>query len=419
MSKLIERYNQYILNLTPSKTWQVTRFILHWLTLPLKLLAIGGLGTYQILAKLSTKNRAVPEVPGMNRKRVFFKHAFNNMPVYKTENEELYVNRVPFWTAPDGTNHNTDHQCSRQGTYTFIMEKLGLRNFNTDNSMRLHVTYNGWLARGYKNHHLDTDRMWNRENVSGDMLCGMNMAVLNNTMPQLKQYYVNMVEYIIYHDYGLLETGAKTKSDRAMWQPGIETVGAQALTLLASLRLAEKNGSTKAGKEYRKMLYMYGYGLLSLFPTAYIDTQRGYFNDHNCLMSLYVLSKSSSNVLGKIFWALPMVYVFLLSRHWYNGYFTGLVRDCYPGLISKEYVEKCQAYLYEELPRTWTAEGVDVETDAPVPLKFNDSYEDEFYPDVKKTLTWKQFDPNLKCWGGLGFVAAAVMLEDDPKELLK
>src|SRR5690606_22888301 len=107
-----------------------------------------------------------------------------------------------------------------------------------------------------------------------------------------------------------------------------------ALTILASLRIASKvTDSSVCRKEYNNLLWRYGYGLLSLAPTAYIDSQRGYFNDHNCLISLYALFRLADSPLGKLFWALPMVYVWTLSRHWYNGYFTGLVRECIPWLI--------------------------------------------------------------------------------------
>ena len=72
-----------------------------------------------------------------------------------------------------------------------------------------------------------------------------------------------------------------------------------------------------------------------------------------CLIALYVLSKSSKTTLGKLFWKIPMVYVWLLSKHWYNGYFTGLVKECYPNVISKSYIDKCKQYLYEEKPNTF------------------------------------------------------------------
>lgn len=413
MEKLIEQYNQYILNLKPSKTWKVTRFILHWLTLPLKLITIGGLGTFQILSNLKNYRKNDMPIPGANRKKEFFRHVFNQLPVF----EGLYMNRVPLHIgAPDGTNQNTDHQCSRQGTYTFVMRKLGLLEDKSERALAKHIQ-GAMLYRGYKRHFLDGDIIVNDINVSGDMLCGLSLGMVDSKYDELNRKHVNLMECVINNDYALLEGRADKKSDRGMWQPGLETVGAQALTLLASLRLAEKNGSVKCGKEYKKMLYMYGYGLLSLFPTAYIDKQRGYFNDHNCLMALYVLSKHSSSVFGRIFWGIPMVYTWLLSRHWYNGYFTGLLRDCYPNLVSEKYIEKCQAYLYAELPRTWTAEGVDT-SNGDIQPSYNEQYEDEFFPDVKQTLKFGQFDPKLKCWGGLGFVATAVMLEKNPKELL-
>lgn len=416
---LVDKYNQFILNMKPSIFWVVTRFVLHWLTLPIKLVAIGGLGTYQIITKLKSKPRQTPSPAPLRVRREYFSHVFDALPVVRTTDEELYVNRVPLYSVPDGTNHNTDHQCSRQGTYAFIMTKLGLRSEEIDNSMMLHIE-DGKLARGYKNHFLDDDKIYNFENTSGDMLCGMSLGMLGAQSPHLKAKFRGLVENIVNsYDFGIPEADGKKKSDRGMWQPGLETVGAQALTLLAALRVAEKVCDSKiAGLAYKKMLLLYGYGVLSLFPTAYIDKQRGYFNDHNCLMAVYVLSKLSSNILGRSFWKIPMTYTWLLSRHWYNGYFTGLVRDCYPSLISKSYIENCQSYLNQEVPRTWTAEVGNVEG-GETPARYNLQYEDEFYPDVKQTLIFDGvFDPKLRTYGGLGFIATAVVLENNPKDLL-
>jgi hypothetical protein len=344
---------------------------------------------------------------------------------------------VPYLDYANGTNHNDDHQASRQGAYHFVMDKLGLVTEEIVNGSRMHIQQK-WLTRGYKYDPYKNEYSFNVHTVSGDMLCGLNLAAL--VTPNGFDEYDQLIESIIENDYSLLQgiqpevdqpgheeykqllkrndyrfERVNFKSDKGMWQPGLETFGNQALTILAALRINEiKNGNRNAGKHYRKLLWNYGYGLLSLFPTAYFDKQRNYSNDYNCLMSLYVLSKLSKSKWGKLFWKIPMYYVWSLSKHWYNGYFTGLVRDCYPKLISDKYIAKCEAYLYQEEPNPYAWYGCKEEIVKEVPVKYNDLNADEFSVrhDQKSTNGLGQ----VKI--GLGFLACAVMLEKDPKKLV-
>lgn len=421
MEELVTKYNTFITKLNPSLPWKVTRFVLHWLTLPLKVFAIATLGLYQIVSKsfLKPRKALIYTVHHEYLKKSFFQKVFNSLPVYKDTGvmEELYVNRVPLSASVDGTNHNIDHQCSRQGTYAFLMTKLGKRNSAIDFSLAQHIV-NGNLARGYKKHFLDGDNIYNMEHVSGDMLCGMALGMLGTESTFLKERFKLLVENIIKNDYAVLEHTLATKSERGMWQPGLETVGAQALTLLTALRVADKIcGSELARKEYNKMLLTYGYGLLSLFPTAYIDSKRGYYNDHNCLMCVYILTQLADSRLGRSFWAVPLTYIWLLSRHWYNGYFTGLVRECLPWLIPQSYVDKCKAYLYEQEPRTWGAD-VGYEYTTEFPVHYNQIPEDEFSPDIKQNIMMTNVTESDKIYTGLGYIAQVIMLEKNPKELL-
>lgn len=443
----INIYSRFILNLNPSKLWKTVRFILHWLTLPIKLLMIGSLMAYQIISKSFKTGRPVPPTPDLDTRRSHFKHVFDRLPLYNTNELTLYATRVPYYSVPNGSNHNPDHQCARHSTFSFLMSKLGIKSDKIEKATWMHM-HGQWLARGYS---WGPDGIsFNASTTSGDMLCGLNLAVLNSTDQMVKEKYDQLVTHIINNDYSLLEGASpdkdepayemyqkllknanlrpeavRMKSARGMWQPGLETVGAQALTVLSALRLAEKKcANREAGKAYRKLLWKYGYGLLSIFPTAYIDKQRGYFNDHNCLVALYTLSKLSDSTAGRIFWKIPMYLVWSLSKHWYNGYFTGLLNDAHPGTVSPRYISDCLAFLYENRPRSY---GFDLNTDIQTkivtieeqPVTFNLLPEDEFSPDVQMDKSVTKFEENYKTKAGLGFISCAIMLEDSPKRLLE
>lgn len=301
-----------------------------------------------------------------------------------------------------------------------------------------------FLSRGYKYNQTEQEWIFNTQTVSGDMLCGLNLAVLNTNDDFILEKYDELVHGIIHNDYALLEGEVpdtdeithdiyknllskykerslfKLKSNRGMWQPGIETVGAQALTILATLKLAEKKtGNSEAAKHYKKLFYGNGFGLLSIFPTAYIDSRRGYFNDHNCLIALYVLSKLTTNPIEKFIYKMSMKYVWSLSKHWYNPYFTGLVKEVYPDLISKEYVDNCIAYLHENEPRDYGFLYSKITIDSNVPVTYNLLDEDEFSPDLPQNRRTIVADEKVKIKTGLGFLASAIMIEEKPEVLLE
>lgn len=467
LKRLYLNYLSLIIDTKPKTYWKIIRFFLHWVTLPLKLILIGSIGGYQIVRQLIfDKKRKVGQFNEDNRVK-YFNHILSKLPVYKKLNSmELYVNRVEYWDSPQLWNHNTDHQASRHGVYCFLMGKLDKRNSDQDAALRMHIKRNGQLLRGFKLNPYDQQLVENQTTVSGDMLVGLSLGMLNlrkeiveegkfldGTTGFLKERYDEMLASIVENDYSLLEGPGgphheddhfkmwqkiqeineklipseqkQIKSVKGMWQPGLETVGAQALTLLCALRVGDKIiGSAYAKKEYRKMLWKYGYGLLSLFPTTFLKNKRGYFNDHNCITALYILSKLSDSKLGKLFWKIPMVYVWLLSKTWYNAYFTGLLEDAHPGTVSKNYINECKNYLYEEQPIHYSYDGSSNVTPNEYPVKFNEMNQDEFWPDKEHELL---LPPGLddetkrltlsgakKYKSGLGWLAAAVMIESDP-----
>lgn len=444
--KLLRNLNKWfqknlLLNTKPSKLWKILRFFIHWLTLPLKLVLIGSLGLFQII-KYSFKKKRTPLIANVIPES---KSLLELLPLMKHENYTVYLPRQKYGAEANGRNHNTDHQCSRQGTYVFLKSKAGLLDANDVAGLR-EFLLGDYLARGFSVHDIGL-KLFNTNSVSGDMLCGMALAVSQVCESDefktglLQESYEKLIASIIKNDYSLKEYNGpmpdddgilpeiykerlaeakfdkflvNMKSNRAMWQPGIETVGAQALTVLAALRVADvKFRSPQAREHYKKLLWKYGYGLLSIFPTAYIDSRRGYFNDHNCMMALYVLAK---NAKYKWFWKLPMLYVWALSRHWNNMYFDGLLVDAYPELKGKlkKHIELSKAYLMEvsnpmEMVKRHSS-VIETQThDYPVPL--TKVYDDEFYPDIRRDVICTPNNDSSFHYSGLGYYADLVMSE--------
>lgn len=453
MNKLINTYAKFILKIENVPTyWHPLRFILHWVTLPFKLLVIGGLGTYQILKQTLHTSRHIPEATLENKKK-YINSVFRKLPIARAINDELYCPRVPYYERPNGYNHNIDHQSAWHGVYTFLMSRIGKRNGFQELSMSKHMKEHN-LYRGYT-----FDGRTNANTVSGDMLIGTSLSLLNvrgsamegvvsqgSTGDVLKDKFDEMVVHLIENDYALLEGGVpedgperelydielarhknvkdmvKIKSARGMWQPGLETVGAQALTVLAAVRVADKKcGSITPKRAYTTLLYRYGYGILSLFPTAFTAANRGYYNDNNCMAALYILAKLADTKLGRLFWTLPMVYVFLLSYRTRNGYFTGMVLDVAPFLnkVLTYHKSQCINYLYEHDPITYSRDnGIELNTYGKLlPVRFNETNQGEFLHDHEAKLFMNQVGEEIirtdNCHSGLGWMASSILLEPE------
>lgn len=441
---MLKYYFKLITNTSPGPVWKTIRFFLHWASLPLKLILIGGIGLFKIAQKsLVAKKRPSKGPVDLETKRKYFKKIWDALPVYSSNTLSFYTNRVPYYSYPNATNHNTDHQCSRHGIFSFLLSRLKLQSDKVDKGTRMFMSGH-FLSRGYFYHPVEQHWMYNTQSISGDMLLGLNMAVLNSNDDFILEKFDQLVDGIIENDYGLREAQTpyenditldiwkealakvkdpslvKMKSGRAIWAPGLETAGAQALTILATLRLAEKKtGNANAKKHYRKLLYKYGYGLLSLFPTTYLDFQRGYFNEHNCMNALYILSKLSDNKFGKIFWRLAMTYVWALSKHWYNPYHTGLMMDAHPGSIKEEYRQECENLLYTEEPRDYGYLTANTKFDDLEPVPYNHLYEDEYSPEDPQNRRIVIADEKNKIKTGLGFLACAIMIEKNPGVLIE
>lgn len=477
MQKLYEKYVKFILSVTPPTWWVIVRFVLHWLTIPLKLLLIGGNSFYQqVRYYRKVEERLLPELPDRDTQKRYTRLILKKLPLFRKKEDgfvvsELYVNRVPYTdlAGPTGLNHNFDHQCSRHGTYTFLMSKIGKRSEPIDRALGEHVI-DGKLMRGY-----NAEGKQNDATVSGDMLLGYTLGAMNAVTAKVDEKllalrgFINLahtagdavidnlnqvVTHILKNDYAMTESfygpedgpekslydelkakhktayAFKMKSARGMFQPGLETVGAQTLTILAATRASAVLGRSRgAEKAYKKLLWRFGYGLLALVPTTYIQTKRVYFNDHNCMIAAYVLTKLSPTKAGKFFWTLSMLYTWSLSRKQKNGYFTGLLLDASPWLekyLSKQ-KEECKRYIYEAMPYNFSQDnGVEVPalTDAGnyyLPVPFNQMNQQEFHPDqehkvlVKKVETPEgpEFYYTDNHLSGLGWLAHAVMLDPE------
>ena len=418
MNNLIKKYNSFITILNPTIKWKLARFLLHWVTLPLKLILISAVTIVMHIYLKCQKKRDIAELQSILTRKLQFKNMFLTLPIYDNGYLKLYVNRVPSNEIPDGRNHNDDHQGARHGTYAFIMSKLGLLDEKINNATRLHLQKQYGVVRGFK-YDLAGNIIYNAINTSGDQLLGLCMAVQTSDDSMVKEAYEQAIMGIIDNDYALRSADGKTKSDRAMWQPGLETVGAQSLTILAALSVGIKLGNPEAKKHYRKLIWMYGYGALSLFPTTFIPKQRGYFNDHNCMIASYLLAKNAPTKIGKIYWGLVAFYVWSLSYNWYNPYFTGLLKEIAPKLVSDKYMEKCKQLLFEEEPISYASNGYDeVKPTTGYPVKFNDMNQGELYFDEEHTLALNRSSDSTH--SGLGWVASAVMIDnEEAKQSLK
>ena len=367
------------------------------------------------LYMLKWKKRSISSSMTKEERKQAFLKVYNSLPIFENDELKLYVNRVPNDAQITGDNHNDDHQAARHGTYAFLLSRLYLRDIKADTALRRHF-FQMQAYRGFKVDPTTTIKTYNPYNVSGDQLIGLTLAMLDDVSEKLRIDFINTVEQIVDNDWASKSVDQLTKSHVAMWQPGLETVGAQALTILSILKMASKFGSAKAKKAYNKLLYMYGYGLLSLIPTTFSIKNRNYSNDHNCIISAYILAKLSTG-MSKLYWTMIMLYCWSLSYKWLNGYFTGIIMDVCP-IFTKKYVQKCKDYLYEEVPNTyaksiywnpWIDQGV-------YPIKFNDMNQGEFWPDeVHQARGNDQLTKS-----GLGWLAAAIMIDqEEAKEFLE
>lgn len=152
-------------------------------------------------------------------------------------------------------------------------------------------------------------------------LGGINLALLTNTDLDVKDIY----EYLIL-------TKMNVNKD-------FKRNGEQALEHLASVALsAIKCREPVAIAEYERLIQL-GYAMLGFFPTSK--------DIRSSIRSIYILSS-----FDKAFWKIPMIYLWHLAKNEYNCFYTGLLLDAYPELLSNEkyknHLLKCIEFLREE-----------------------------------------------------------------------
>lgn len=447
MNKLFAKYQEFIVNSNPNPIWVKARFLLHWITIPLKLILIGLLGIYGIIYNRVKYKKREPQARNLKpiEKVQRLQRILKFLPVLKNEKFDLYLPRNKMGDPLNGSNNNTDHQLLHQGRYVFLMSKLNRRTHQMDTALSQFMQ-GKYLARGYSWDFVENKFNMNFRSTSGDMLIGLCMAMLGTSQTDesqaiLMEKFDILVSSIIENDYSLLEGSEPTdepyktiyqkklkesdqrpelvrmKSSRAMWNPGLECVGAQALTLLCALKVnAEKNKSRESEKEYWNMFYKHGYALLSLLPTAYLPNRRGYFNDSNCIQALYVLLKLSKTKTEKLVYKFALRYIFNLSKSWYNLYFIGLIKEVAPELIDKNYLEEAKKYLYEEDPIVWTLVDNAQQTvyTVPVPLGLLSHSEFAYSSSLDRIAV---AGTGSRVLTGLSELAAMALLEDDISEI--
>lgn len=330
---------------TIPKWWLITRFIIHWITLPIKLTLIGLMMLFDIIYQYIFYNIKLFYIDlDINK----FKKLFNELPVLNG----LYVNRVPLSEKPNGKNHNTDHQTARQGVFVFLMRRLKRDYTKALYALTHHLNNKMGCIRGF------SDDGANTSNVSGEQflnICfGTHEIPLRASLTEeggINYVFCERMEEAIFallkNDYAIGTLDNK-KSLRGMFQPGLEVVGAHALVILAILKYGIVKMKLREVKPfYNSLLYKYGYGLLALFPTAWLPFRRNLSNDVNSMTAAYLLYKLSDSKLSKLYWTLIMFNIWLLSFKTYNGYITGMLNEAAPWLLSKSYINKCKAHLAE------------------------------------------------------------------------
>lgn len=334
LNKLALKYFKLILNPNPSKTWKALRFILHWVTLPMKIFTVVSAGLIQITIKKIASARTSPDVTTLEEKRALFQKSMAELKVLKTEELELYCD-VIYGDVPMPHNYDTHYQALNQGLYAYSMNKLGLFNEKIDSAVRMHMQ-SKWLCRGYKMNPHEDQIQYDAHSTSGEMLTGMSLAMLTNVDLITRDKFEELMTNVVQNDYALSEYGGpypgtalyplykdffnavgdrsellKMKSSIGMFQPGLEIGGMRALQVLSALRVASKVCKDPvAQKAYNDLVFKYGYGLLALFPTVFSAANE---NLANCQIAVHILESLADTKLSKLFWKVSAMYLSALA----------------------------------------------------------------------------------------------------------
>lgn len=412
MLNITNKYTQFIRKTKPTEFWKKIRFILHWASLFPKLFITLLWSLCMLIYMMTWKTRKTKTI---FNKRSLIARVLNHLPLYTDNGIQLYCCGVPYYSSVDGSNHEITNQVAKHGIYHFLMNHLKISNGEMAKATQLHMYDYRWLARGYRINTLKQLEC-NFNSPSSSELLGVALATSNSSCELLKETYERLIVTILDNDYSLLDASNKPiKSEKGMFQPGLEVTGKDALTILAALKVAAKSGLTDARHAYDTLIRKYGYGLLSLFPLTFTPWRRNYFNDNNCMIAAYLLTKYAKGKWAKRYWSFVMLYIWALSYKWYNGWFTGLINSVSPGLISETYTTDCKEFLYESDPLHYTnCDGKTIKPDI-YPVRLDQIDEGNFLGEAEHRIVLGGERKKT----GLGWLAYAIMLDTETvKEVL-
>ncbi len=444
-----------LMDLNPSLKWQYFRLTLHWISLPFKVLFNFINGSFIIIKNnLNFKIRSTIFNASLELKQQYFNKILNSLPILRTEAFKLYASGVPLKKIPDGYNHDNNRQLINQGILQFLFGQLNVIDEGLVSGTSLLIS-EYTLGLGIKLNPIDNTLITNVLSSNIECLSSLNIAMLSNQVKYntiLEDSYINttrgedifreryerlVVNIIEHNDMSLLEGASPVdkfalklykeklselngnsdyllmKSHKSIMSPGIELTGKNALSLLAAVRIVEKKLKKRSWiKLYNSLIWKQGYGLLSLFSSSNSNE-----NHLSRMTDLYVLSKLSDSPAGRYFWKCAMKFTWLLTKHTYNGFYTGLLEKAHPNSVNQDYINKCINFLCEEEPRNFSYGNTVSHNTKIYPIKFNKQNDlgqkfnnnDEVFVDIESERTRN----------GLEFLANLIMLERNPRTLIE
>jgi hypothetical protein len=442
-------------NVNPSKLWKSIRFVLHWLSLPVKIFYNLSLGLVHNLMYIGSKKRDLKPVSFENRAKTF-QEVLKKLPVIKGNGFKIYAPLIPLNSPINASNHGIENQAMLQGLLSFCSSELGYNDEQLINGLNLFL-FGGMMSRGTKVNPVENRQMNNFKSCNTETLSAFSLAVAflnakkskntleidgNSYVPlsgpeyHLREKFETLVMTIMEEqDMALLEganpedpTASKLfktlikkaegdvnlvlmKSIEGMFQPGLELTSKNALSILAALRVTDvKLRSLAARKYYRQLIWLYGYGLLGAIASPKE-------NNLGQMLDLYTLSKLSKTWLGKKFWKFAMKRTWKLTKYQYNGLFTGLLEKAHPNTVNPKYIKTCLDNLYEETPRTYgfLKDSTVGSLASSFPVQSSKTFESEFMENLTHEVFLDVIEDRVRT--GLSWVMQAIVLEKDPKIL--
>lgn len=299
--KFIQDYNESQYLAQPTIMWIMLHNILHWVSLPFKVLYFI-FNSFIILIKKRTV-----ELKSTNQKSfsVDYAELLRNQPVWKTNLFNSYVDTIN--SEHDGKAHSRDSQTQLHSVYLFALSLTDLGkpylNHNSEMGLAKSIHTTGHLASGYGyNEH--GENIMNNKTPTLETLSALNLAVLTSKSEVIIDKYDQMVQSISDNSMGLLEADKpdneitaklwsdskaqmkfKIKSWKANMMPRLNVTGTEALVALATLKLGRKKGRNIDSEiAYKRLTNTFGYKILA----ATANPENLEIN----IPSLYVLAKS-------------------------------------------------------------------------------------------------------------------------------